>query len=279
MFTFPLADSHVHPDCSTDATGSVREFCDKAFELGLHEITFTTHYEITPAGRDKYGFIVLEGEKEPADIDSLKRYIELVRTVGEEFTANGLLVRCGLEVGWHESIADQLAGELPCLDLDFIIGSVHETLTAHISSSSEAPDFYRGRAMEEWLAEYFRLAEQIAEADLFDVLGHLDVYKRHALPIYGEQVKTAHEPFIQSLFEKMAKHELGLEINTSGIRHGLGEYYPSINIINAARRAGVQVVSLGSDAHQPDQLALDFETASQIAYELLPSPLEGGHEY
>lgn len=279
MFTFPLADKHVHPDCSTDATGSVREYCEKAYELGLHEIIFTTHYEITPAGREKYGYIVLDGERLPANLDAVKRYVELVRNVGGEYTAQGLLVRCGLEVGWDETIADQLARELPQLELECIIGSVHETFTAHISSSTEAPDFYQQNPIENWLPRYFQMAEQIAESGLFDVLGHLDVYKRHALPVYGEKIKTAHAPYIESLFAKMVEHELGLEINTSGIRHGLGEYYPSMALINDARRAGVKIVALGSDAHAPDQLALDFEAASQIAYELLPSPLEDGYEY
>ncbi|MFH2056844.1 MAG: histidinol-phosphatase HisJ family protein [bacterium] len=279
MFTFPLADKHVHPDCSTDANGSVREFCEKAFELGLHEIMFTTHYEITPAGRERYGYIVLDGKREPANLDSVKRYIELVRAVGREFTAQGLLVRCGLEVGWDETIADQLARELPQLDLEFIIGSVHETDDIHIASSEAGPGYYQTHKIEDWLPRYFQMAEQIAESGLFDVLGHLDVYKRHGLPVYGDVIKTAHRPYLGSLLTKMARYELGLEINTSGMRHGLGEYYPSMEIVNEARRAGVRIESLGSDAHAPEQLALDFEAASQIAYELLPAPLEDGYEY
>lgn len=279
MFTFPLSDSHVHPDCSTDATGSVREFCEHAFKIGLHEITFTTHYEITPSGREKYGYIRLDGENHEANLDSIKRYIELVRTVGEEFAAQGLIVGCGLEVGWHESIADRLAKELPQLDLDCVIGSIHETLTSHISSSMEGPGFYEEHRIEEWLPVYFKMAEQIAEFGLFDVLGHLDVYKRHAFSVYGDEIKTAHRPHIDSLFAKMVEHDLGLEVNTSGMRHGLNEYYPSMEIINEARRAGVQIRTLGSDAHQPDQLGLDFETASQVVYELLPKPLEEGYEY
>ena len=40
-------------------------------------------------------------------------------------------------------------------------------------------------------------------------------------------------------------------------------------IVNLARAAGVQVRSVGSDAHQPSEVAYDFENASTVAYELI----------
>ena len=43
--------------------------------------------------------------------------------------------------------------------------------------------------------------------------------------------------------------------------------------------AGVTVATLGSDAHSPDQLAVDFETATQVVHELLPVTLEEDNEY
>ncbi len=49
-------------------------------------------------------------------------------------------------------------------------------------------------------------------------------------------------------------------------------------IINAARRAGVRVSALGSDAHNPDQLAFDFENAAQLVHELLPCGPEDEYE-
>jgi histidinol phosphatase-like PHP family hydrolase len=37
-----------------------------------------------------------------------------------------------------------------------------------------------------------------------------------------------------------------------------------MEIINAARRAGVDVIHLGSDAHAPEQVGADFEEASML---------------
>ncbi|MCK4857070.1 MAG: histidinol-phosphatase HisJ family protein [candidate division Zixibacteria bacterium] len=279
MLRFPVGDSHVHPDCSIDAEGSLRQFCEQALTVSLQQITFTTHYEITPAGRDKYGYFVLDGQRHEANPDSVKRYVDQVRAVGREFFPLGLKVLCGLEIGWHESIHDRLVRELPGFDLDLVIGSVHELGGVHFSAGAEGPDFFKTHSLDEWISEYFAAAEQIARSGLFNLLGHLDVYKRNALPVYGEKVKEAYRPYLPPLFRAMIEHDLALEVNTSGIRHGVGEYYPSMAIINEARRTGVTIAALGSDAHRPDQLALDFETALQLVYELLPRPLEDGREY
>jgi histidinol-phosphatase (PHP family) len=279
MYKFPIGDSHVHPDCSVDAKGSIDEYCHKALEMGLIEITFTTHYEVTPAGKGAYGYMTFDGKKEPSSVETVKRYTELVRNACDKYYEEGLQVRCGLEVGWHCDIAEKLQNELRQFDLDLVIGAVHEISKTHVASSIEGPDFYKGREIDEWMPEYFSSLEELASSRLFTVLAHLDLYKRHALPIYGDKLKEAHRPYVDSLFQKMVECELGLEVNTSGIRHGMGEYYPSFEILNTARRAGVTVATLGSDAHHPDQLAIDFETATQVVHELLPCTLEEDNEY
>ena len=100
---------------------------------------------------------------------------------------------------------------------------------------------------------------------MFDVLGHFDCYKRYGLAAYGDAIKTAHEPYLDSLFDKMKKHNLYLELNTAGMRHGLGEYYPSMaDHQRRTSRGGKRVFDLGSDAHNPEQLAFEFDTASQL---------------
>lgn len=278
MMQFPIGDSHVHPDFSVDAKGSVREYCQRAFEIGLYEITFTTHYEILPSRKDRMGFFLVEGERVPASPDAVKSYIDEVRKVGEDFFPIGLKVRCGLEVGWDERLHDRLSRELKEFDLDFVIGSVHDVLDTPILERALTPTFFASQPIDYWIADYFTRAEQIAKSELFDVLGHLDCYKRYGLAVYGDQIKQAHAPFIDGIFATMKEHDLALEVNTAGVRHGVGEYYPSMEILNAARHAGVTVATLGSDAHNPDQLALDFESALPLVHELLPYDLEEGYE-
>ena len=128
-----------------------------------------------------------------------------------------------------------------------MIGSVHDVNGSSILERDFAPEYFAEHPIEDWIAGYFKKAEEIAESELFNVIAHLDVYKRYGIAAYGDKIRTAHEPYIEGLFDKMKEHGLALEINTSGIRHGIGEYYPSMGILNAARRAGVSVATIGSD--------------------------------
>jgi histidinol-phosphatase (PHP family) len=274
---FPIGDSHVHTNHSVDAKGSVHEFCQRAFELGLYEITFTNHYEIMPSRKDRMGYFILGGERIPAGPDSVKRMIEELREAGETFFPAGLKVRVGLEVGWDIRLYDRLAKELREFDLDFVIGSVHDIDDEPILERAYAPQFFQSRPIEAWIEKYFQKAGEIADSGLFNVIAHLDVYKRYGLVVYGDVLREAHKPYLSDLFVKMKKSDLALEVNTSGIRHGIGEYYPSVDILNEARRAEVFVAGLGSDAHAPDQLALDFESAIALVPEILPCDLEEGY--
>ncbi len=278
MIRYPVGDSHVHTNHSVDATGSIREICQAAFERGLYEVTITNHYEIMPSRKERMGFFRFGEERVEANSDSVMRLIEEIRTVGEEFFPAGLRVLAGLEIGWDKSLYDQLAKDLARWDLDFVIGSVHDVNEQSILERQYAPDYFAEHPIEAWIEGYFKKAEEIAESELFNVLAHLDVYKRHGIAAYGDSIRSAHEPFIDSLFDKMKEHGLALEINTSGIRHGLGEYYPSMQILNAARRVGVSVATIGSDAHAPDQIGLDFEAALPLVHELLPCGLEEGYD-
>lgn len=276
---FPIGDNHVHTNHSVDANGSVHEFCQRAFEIGLHEITFTNHYEIMPSRKDRMGYFMIGGERVPAGPDAVKRTIEELREAGEHFFPAGLKVRVGLEVGWDIRLYDRLVKELAEFDLDYVIGSVHDIDDEPILERAYAPQFFQSRPIEAWIEKYYEKAEEIAESGLFNVIAHLDVYKRYGLAAYGDVLKDAYKPFLPALFDKMKAHDLALEVNTSGIRHGIGEYYPSVAILNEARRADVFVAGLGSDAHAPDQLALDFDSAVDLVPEILPCDLEEGYGY
>ena len=276
MIPYPVGDSHVHPDFSVDAKGSVQEYCQRAFEIGLFEITFTTHYEILPNRQDKMGFFLIDGKRVPAGPDAVKRYIEEVRAVGEDYFPSGLKVNCGLEVGWDKTLYDRLAKDLADFDLDFVLGSVHDVMDTPILEREFTPKFFESHPIEYWIADYFTRAEEIAKCGLFDALAHLDCYKRYGLNVYGDKLRTAYAPYINGLFDAMKSNGLSLEVNTAGVRHGIGEYYPSIEILNAARRFGVNVATLGSDAHNPDQFALDFEAALPLVHELLPCGSDEG---
>jgi histidinol-phosphatase (PHP family) len=125
-------------------------------------------------------------------------------------------------------------------------------------------------SLESLINSYFELIVRAVGSGLFDAIAHLDLYKRFGLRYYGKEVSIIHRERIAPVFEAMVKHSVGMELNTSGLRKGAGEYYPSMDIINMGRKAGVSIAAMGSDAHRPEHLAFDFDTAASIAHELFP---------
>jgi histidinol-phosphatase (PHP family) len=117
---------------------------------------------------------------------------------------------------------------------------------------------------------YFKLVEKATNSGLFDAIAHLDLYKLYGRRHFGDGVSELHEGRIEVVFDSMKNNGTGFEINTAGIRRGLPEYFPSMDIVNIGRKKGARIAALGSDSHQLNNLAFEFEIAAGLAYELFP---------
>jgi histidinol-phosphatase (PHP family) len=265
-----VADYHVHPDYSIDAEGSIDDFCRAAIRVGLREICFTTHYDADPARAAREGFMVIDGARQPLSDEGIKHYLDDIQRAYAEYGPAGLMVRGGLEFGYYAGCEEHIADVQRSFPLHYRLGAVHSIDEHCLCCRDEAPKLFAKFALDRLADRYFETLDRAAASGLFDCLAHIDVYRRYGMAHYGEKIKTIHRRRIEKLFATMKKHDVGYEVNTSAIRHGLHEYYPAMEIINAARAAGVRLVALGSDAHRPDQIALDFDTATAVAYELTP---------
>jgi histidinol-phosphatase (PHP family) len=265
-----VSDNHIHPGYSIDAEGSVDDYCRAAIAVGLKEICFTTHYDADPARLDHEGFMVINGKREKLSDNCIRTYLEDVKRAADEFGQAGLMVRGGMEFGYFPNCEKQIADLQSKFRFDYRLGSVHNIGSECVCYREETVKLFSRMTLNQLADRYFELLDQCAASGLFDCLGHLDVYRRYGFEYYGEGINTAHRGRIEKLFETMKKHNVGYEVNTSAIRHGFFEYYPGMEIINMARAAGVPLRALGSDAHRPGQIALDFDAASAVAYELVP---------
>ena len=67
---------------------------------------------------------------------------------------------------------------------------------------------------------------------------------------------------------ELIKKDKGIEINTSGIRYGLSNPHPNIDIIKRYKQLGGKIITIGSDAHKIEDLAKDFNLVYDILYSL-----------
>jgi histidinol-phosphatase (PHP family) len=265
-----VGDYHIHPDYSVDAEGSLDDYCRMAFNLGLSEICFTTHYDVEPSRPDFESLMVIEGNKEKISDETLQHYFDNIGRVHMEYGGIGILIRSGLEFGFFDGCEKHFAKVQSKFPIHFRLGAVHSIDNLCICHRQEAAKLFSKMTLTQMADRYFEILDKCAATGLFDCMAHLDIYRRFGLEYYGEEINTIHRGRIEKLFQTMLMHDTGFELNTSAIRHGHMEYYPCMEIVNMARVAGVRLIALGSDAHRPDDLALDFEAASAVAYELLP---------
>lgn len=269
--TAGLADCHVHCDYSVDAQGTIEEYCHAAVQRNLAEICFTTHFDTNPSPGDRVDEIVIGGRRLPATVGNLKPYVDDVRRAADEFLPRGLRVKLGVEIGWYEGCertAERLINTYP---FDYVLCGIHELDGSCFCSRGTATDCFRRYSLPRLAERYFRLVRAAAQFQRFDAIAHLGYYLRYGRSFYGPEIETIHEPYMENILPALRASSTGLEINTSAVRHGHTDYYPPASIRAAAARAGVAVSHLGSDAHRPEQIGLDFEVAAA----LLPQAVSG----
>jgi histidinol-phosphatase (PHP family) len=256
-----FSDCHVHPDYSLDATGTIDQYCQKALELGLKEICFTTHYDTDTARKDEDPFMRIDGKIVPLNEKNVKRYIEDVKKVKGIYRSGGLSVKAGLEVDYAPHIEKDLRKNLAAFDLDYILGAVHCLDHIAISASREAESYFKKKSIKELCREYYKVLHKAVESGLFDAIAHLDTYRKYGLAFYGEEILTAHRGLVEPVLQLMVENDVGMEINTALLRKGHDQFSPNLEILNLAIQMNVKITSFGSDAHKVAHLGKGIEDA------------------
>lgn len=98
----------------------------------------------------------------------------------------------------------------------------------------------------------------------FEVYGNLEYVVRYGpTKDQGYSYEMYREIFDQILtaLTDMGK---GIEINTAALAKGMREPNPCIGILKRCRELGGEIITVGSDAHEPGQIAHAFDRAAGI---------------
>ena len=247
-------DVHMHCRFSGDSDADPEDMIRPAMEKGLDGICFTDHndYDYPQVPDDESEYII-----EP-DV-----YIPAIRALQSKYEGK-MQIRCGIEIGMqpHLSARNRLLQEAP---FDFVIGSVHVVNGA----DPYYPDTYFGIKEErQAIREYFE--ENLHNIRLFpdfDVLGHLGYVVRYA-PHRDENYRPAdYADLIDDILKFLIENGKGLECNSSGLRQGLQNPIPCPEILRRYRALGGEIITTGADAHNPFDVASDFDHMREILLE------------
>lgn len=244
-------DYHVHTHFSEDSEMSLDEACVAAIEKNIGEIAITDHVDIDYPDKN-YQFEL--------DYDT---YSEAIEKAKEKYYGKLNIIK-GLEIGLQRHILKDCKAFMENKDFGFIIASIHAVSGEDLYSG----DFYEQRDKKTAYTEYLQeLLDCIKGFETYNILGHIDLIRR-----YGNYKNNAlryldFADLLDLIFEELIYSGKGLEINTSGFRYGLRGIMPGLDLLKRYRELGGEILTIGSDAHAPCQLAECFEYAHYTAKE------------
>ncbi len=218
-----------------------------AYEKGLSGLAFTEHVEWMPEDE-------ATGYLQPAD------YFAELEALRARYEGR-LTLLAGAEVGNSHSFLAETRALLTSWPWDYVLGSVH---WAGGLPGWQSVAFEEG--MEVALRRYFEELVLLAEEGEYDVLAHFDLVRRDAWDLFGETPDLApYHSLIRRALTAVVERGKGLEINTSPWGMGLDEPCPGLELLGWYRELGGELLVLGSDSHQPDRLAQQFDRAGVLA--------------
>lgn len=246
-----LSDYHMHSNFSGDSTASLGHMVHGAVAKGLKYICFTDHNDPS--------FPYREGEEGMFDLDT-ERYLECLKSTADLYK-DKIDIRRGVEIGIQTHIYQELSNYIQNYPFDFVIGSSHLCL----GTDPYYPLFWEDRSLKDGLDVYFEdIRKNVHNFTDYDVYGHLDYIVRYA-PGKNKEFRFAdHADIIEDILKTIIKNGKGIEINSGGFRQGLGEPNPCTDILKLYRSLGGEIITTGSDAHDPGNIAADFNLIESV---------------
>jgi histidinol-phosphatase (PHP family) len=121
--------------------------------------------------------------------------------------------------------------------------------------------FVADRSLAEILGPYFEQVALAARSGLFDAIGHFDVVKRYLHPHVTPADLAGAPELLEPALRAIAESGAALEVNSSGLRHTVGETYPSAATVQQFRDLGGERVTTGSDGHRKEWFAFRLDAA------------------
>lgn len=258
-----LVDIHNHCDLSSDSAAAPEDMAKTAFELGVKHFALTDHIELDEFNDGEWDYW--------AAIEKTRPTFERLKA---EYDGR-MNIYYGTEIGqamYDLHNAEKILAEH---DYDYVLGSVHRT--CHYEHMGKIPDneFDRKRVMIEYWEDMLNLVEWgkfCALAHITFLLRFVNVDTPAGLVVDKKERAQAaydtHKAIIDEILRIIVKKDIALEVNSSGYRRGLGGPMASAPFIKRYKELGGKLITVGSDAHQPSDIAADMDKCYALLKDL-----------
>ena len=242
-----LADTHVHSMFSQDSESALSDIYKVAQEKRIDVVCITDHADVKPTS---------DMEKIVQNRKNILRAIEEERSKGADLLL-GIELACG---GFYPDNSIFERAEQMLLSVgqyDCVIGSVHS-----VGATSTARNDYMAMSKQElidYLARYFDAVLALLEYGNPDILAHLTYPLRYINGKYKKELDwRTLETKIREIFTRIIQKGVALEINTSNLGSDYDYLMPEEDMIKLYLQMGGRLLTLGSDAHKPENVGKGF---------------------
>lgn len=245
-----LANDHCHSSCSHDGSCSMTELAAAAVEAGLGSLCFTDHCDLIDA----------DGVRDRAPFSWQNEWEQF--TAAQAAFGDKLHLRLGVELGEATQVAPMAREILTFPHIDFVIGSIHNPINGK--------DYYFLNYEQEqhclqMITDYLDQMLELAQSDMYDVLGHITYPLRYMHYRDGIPVDfRGHDEQVREILRTVIATGHGIEVNTSGYLSCGGAPMPPAYMLKMYFDLGGEIITIGSDAHTLDRIALGLTDAQEL---------------
>lgn len=243
MSQIPTADFHLHTSFSGDSQAPMEKMIQSAIGKGLTHICFTEHIDIDFPTDHHENFSV----DTPA-------YLEAYRVLSRKYR-NQIHVYFGIEMGLQPHLGDFYRDYIRQYPFDYCIGS------SHLVDGEDPyfPDFFEGKEESAVYERYFNaILENLDAFSSMDAYGHLDYIVRYGPNQNLDYSYARYADILDEVLKRLIYEGVALECNMAGFRYGLGHPNPCEEVLSRYRQLGGELLTLGSDAHSPKDVAYSY---------------------
>ncbi len=247
-----MYDFHLHSEYSIDSKTSMEDMVLGAIKNNMKSICFTDH----------------------VDFDSTSQRIDFVFRVSDYFRnikqvkykyMNQIEILAGVEIGIQPHLFEKYERFVEDNAFDFVLMSIHSVNKLDIHADGFTIGINPLDAIDQYYSDMQLCVKNFSN---FDVLGHLDYIDRYfkdysTIPKFDEYYHL-----VADVLRLLIDNGKGIEINTAGLRYGLGYFHPKMQILKLYKELGGEIITIGSDSHSPENIGYEYKNVEKILRDL-----------